>query len=793
MSLKSVRSCSAHALGSLMNDGLHSYKTKRFGRSTALLVIQALVLLCHSCLQAQTASSGALTGAILDPTGAVLAATIVRLVNQETGTVETAISDDEGRFHFLLLSPGRYELEAHRPGSDALIGRTSIVVNVADVVHADLHLRLETVTQSVDVSAQQPNVQTDSSAVGNVVNEKAVSTLPLVTRNFAQIASLSPGILTGVYNAGELGLGGTALSQIAKSNDGIYVHGARSYDNNFQVDGISVSDVQGSGSGSGGIPLPNPDSLQEFKVQTGLYDAAYGRYGGANVSVLTKTGGNAFHGAVYEFLRNEALNANDYFLNQTGHPRPVLKQNQFGGAIGGPIKKDELLVFGSYQATRQANGIAAGQSRTACTASLIEPPLTNDRSPTALGNMFGGMNGAQGGIAIQPDGSNINSSALALLNLKLPDGTFLVPTPQTVSSAKPFAQQGFSVFTDPCHFNEDQFAINGDYLAGSNSKFSARFFLANDNQTVTFPGNGLNPIGNIPGFPSPSDSKFIVFSLSHSYTFNNAWLNDARIGYVRTRTSTEAETPFKWSDIGVAEGAMSHNNELPSLDILGSTSIASGFPRTITQNSFVFNDDLCFVRGPHTVRLGGSIIRLQDNVNLVGLGSFMQFLSWPDFLLGLGADDNHTDFSNVFASFDDFGLTNREFRVWEASGFAQDDYRLTRSFTLNLGIRYEHLGQFADRLGRNASFDISKADPNPPVSGSQAGYVVASNFSGVLPPGVSRTNNSFGNQGAGQNTIAPRIGFAWQLFPNKNQTALRGGYGTYYSRPTGQAFYQNML
>ena len=301
-------------------------------------------------------------------------------------------------------------------------------------------------------------LQTDSSALGRVVNETAVGGLPLVTRNFAQIASLSPGVMTGVYNAGELGLGGTALSQIAESNDGIYVHGARSYDNNFQVDGISVSDVQGSAAGSGGIPIPNPDSIQEFKVQTGLYDAGYGRYGGANVSVITKTGSNAFHGTVFEFLRNELLNANDFFLNQTGQPRPVLKQNQFGFALGGPIKKDKLLFFGSYQGTYQVNGIAAGQSRTACTASLASRRSRMTAHPADLGKMFGGMTGAQGGTAIKPDGSNINPVALALLNFKLPDGTFLIPTPQTVDPTKPLAQQGFSVLTDPCHFNENQFS-----------------------------------------------------------------------------------------------------------------------------------------------------------------------------------------------------------------------------------------------------------------------------------------------------------------------------------------------
>jgi hypothetical protein len=171
----------------------------------------------------------------------------------------------------------------------------------------------------------------------------------------------------------------------------------------------------------------------------------------------------------------------------------------------------------------------------------------------------------------------------------------------------------------------------------------------------------------------------------------------------------------------------------------------------------------------------------------------MRFLSWPDFLLGLSAAGNGTGFSNVFASFDDFGLTTREYRVWEGAAFAQDDWRLKKSLTLNIGVRYERLGQFADQLGRNSSFDIAKADPNPPPGGSAAGYVVASNFSGVLPPGVVRAHNQFGNYGAGQNTIAPRIGLAWQPLPGSGRLVLRAGYGIYYSRPTGQAFYQNLF
>lgn len=174
---------------------------------------------------------------------------------------------------------------------------------------------------------------------------KLVSSLPLVTRNFTQIAGLAPGVVVGVFNAGELGTGGISLSQLGKSNDEIFVHGARSYNNNWQLDGISVSDVLGSGVISGGIPIPNPDTLQEFKVQTGLYDAAFGRGTGANVSVITKQGSNDFHGSLFEFLRNEALDANEYFLNTTGQSRPQLNQNQFGVVLGAPHPKRRATVF----------------------------------------------------------------------------------------------------------------------------------------------------------------------------------------------------------------------------------------------------------------------------------------------------------------------------------------------------------------------------------------------------------------------------------------------------------------
>ena len=769
-----------------MSNGLRECRPlSRSPWSLFVLLALTVALLSSRKTSGQTASTGALTGFALDPSGAVLPGVVLQLTIEDGSEARSATSDNDGRFGFLLLRPGTYELQASKVDFRSL-SQGDIHVHVAETLRLELHLELATRVELTQVSSHPLMVQLNTSALGRIANQDTVSGLPLATRNFAQLAGLSPGVIVGVYNAGELGTGGTALSQIGQSNDGIFVHGARSYDNNWQLDGISVSDVQGSGAISGGIPIPNPDTLEEFKVQTGLYDAAFGLAAGANVSVITKTGTNQYHGTVFEFLRNDILNANDFFLSMTGQRRPNLKQNQFGIALGGPIKKDKLLFFGSYQGTRQVNGTAAGQARVACSASLNEPPFTNDRSAAALGKLFGGMEGALGGVAINSDGSNINPVALALLNFKLADGSFLIPTPQRVDPSRPFASSGFSAFAEPCDFAEDQGLGNLDYVISPRSQLAARFFVADSNQLVTFPGGGLNPVGNIRGFDSPGDSTFVVFSLAHTYAFSNSLLNQARIGFVRTSATMSADAPFKWSDVGVSESDMNENNELPSLNILGSVSMASVLPRTYTQNSFVFNDVLSSIKGPHALKFGGSLTRLQDNLDFAGFGSFAQFLSWPDFLLGLDGSSNGTDFSNVFKSLDAFGLLNREFRVWEGSGFVQDDYRIMRSLTLNLGMRYERLGQFGDNLGRNSSFDVSKADASPPPSGSLDGYIVASNFPAAVPPGVTRVNNTFGTYGQGQNTIAPRIGFAWQVLPNSNRLVLRGGYGIYYSRPTGQ-------
>ena len=751
-----------------------------------------MLFTCLALMNSQTSATGAVSGVILDRSGAVVPGVFVSLLTADGRFLRASLTDNGGFFTLASIQPGTYQLHARKVNFQSLTV-PEVHIRVTETIRTELHLELAGAVEHTEVTGAQELLAPDNSALGRSENEETILGIPLASRNFSQLIGLSSGVLTGVYNAGELGIGGTGLAQISPSNDGAFVHGSRSYDNNWQLDGISVSDVLSAGSASGGIPVPNPDALAEFRVQTALYDAAFGRAAGSNVSVITRSGTDQYHATLFEFFRNNVLNANDYFLNRLGQRRPVFSQHQFGLALGGPIQANRLLFFGSYQGTRQINGVAAGQARIACSATLYEPPLTNDRSATALGALFAGMRGALGGVPVNPDGSNINASALALLNYKLPNGSFLIPTPQKIDASRPLASEGVSAFSRPCHFHENQFLANLDYNASPRSQMATRMFVSHSGQTVTFPGNGRIASGNVPAFSSPGTADFLVFSLAHTYVLSSARLNQARIAFVRTSSKTGALAPFAWSDVGIAEGAMNNNNELPSLQILGSISMAPAFPRSYVQNSYVLDDVFTAVAGAHSMQFGGSLTALRDPLHFAGFDSFVQFLSWPDFLLGMNASANGTLFSNVFQSADGYGLFDRDFQAWELSGFVQDNYRMADSLTFNFGVRYERPGQFADRLGRNASFDFREADGNPPAGGSLEGYLVSSNFPGTAPRGVTRVKNEFGTYGEGQNTVAPRVGFAWRVLPRTTRFLLRGGYGIFYSRPTGQSFTASVL
>src|SRR5215471_815738 len=274
-------------------------------KRVALIVVCALSALIP--LAAQTASTGAMAGLVRDPSGAGIPEAKIVVTNEATGDARETKSLASGAWVSPLLPPGLYRVELSKTGFKSAV-RSGLTVSVTETARLDLTLEVGSMQEQVTVTGDAQLLQTESSALGRVTDRELVSNLPLVTRNYTQIVTLSPGIAANVNNASSLGRGDGGATQ-----GNFRAHGAGGADNNFQMNGVQVNDLQASGSFSGGVAIPNPDAIQEFKVQTGLYDATYGRNAGANVNVVTRSGSNQFHGSIFEFFRNNVLNANDFF------------------------------------------------------------------------------------------------------------------------------------------------------------------------------------------------------------------------------------------------------------------------------------------------------------------------------------------------------------------------------------------------------------------------------------------------------------------------------------------------
>jgi hypothetical protein len=721
----------------------------------------ALILFCVATVitsRAQTANTGAITGTIVDQSGAVIPDTDITVISESNASERKVTTGNDGVYRVSLLSPGSYRIEASKNGFTAA-ARSGISVTVTEITILNLELSIGASAETVTVNAQPQMVQTDSNALGRVVNPRSVSSLPLAARNFTQIIGLSSGVAVGLTDATQLGTGSGGQTNL--NNDDLSVNGARGFDNNFQMDGAPANDIIGRLNQSGGIAIPNPDSIAEFKVVTGQYDASYGHNAGANVDVITKSGSNQFHGNLFEFFRNEDLNANTYFFNKVGEPRGVLRQNQYGATIGGPILKDKLLFFGSYQGNRQLNGVTSG-----CSATFFGAPLTNDRSAAALGAIYGGQKGAEGGVAVAQNGSNINSIALNLLNLKLPDGTYVFPTPKEI-----VGNEGEYAFSTPCTYNDNQFVTNLDYLQSSKSSFTERFFFSNgftDQQLLD---------ASVPGSPLTLDPQYRNVAVTHNYIFSPALLNQFEVAYHTIYVNSVNGSSFNLPEVGSTVVPQSATNAHITI---AQESVGSSENTVQSSDAFTFEDTLTYNLGRNNFRFGGGATRTAVTLNLL-YSSSMTFLSFPDLLIGESAAQNGSLYSNIYLSLDIPGLTGRNWANWVSSGYVQDDIKVNRRFTANVGVRFEHFGFFADQNGRSSSVDFNLVNPNPPASGSQAGFVLAGNYNGSvpIPPGSVRSSNNDAVYNDGQNTVSPRLGFSWQVLPDSSLLVLRGGYGIY--------------
>jgi len=758
--------------------------TRRLGglglRQIARALLCSMVsgfLLAAVPMTAQGPGTGAVSGSVSDPSGAVIADARITVVSEETDASRKARTTADGFFRVSLLPPGDYSIGVEANGFQS---KTIRSIHVAVTETAVVNIRLDVGSASatkIEVRGTSEMAQTESSALGQVTDANMIVSLPLSSRNFTQILALNPGVVVEVPNAGALGK--------AQSNQNVSANGAKTTSNNFQFNGLDANNLS-ENSASGyqaevGLAIPAPDTIQEFKVQTGMFDASYGRGAGANVDIVSKTGSNRFHGGLWEFFRNDALDANDYFLKQSQmqqgieNKAPVLKQNQFGGAIGGPIFANRTFFFASYQGTTMRNGV----SSTAEATSFL-PALTNDRSAAALGQAFAGQSGVLGGNPILPDGSNINPVALALLNFKFPNGSYAIPSP-------PANGTGALTYSIPADYREDQISANIDHNISAKNQLAGRYFYSRAPFVEPF-----SPFGaNLPGWGTTETDRNHMFALSDTHVFNPNLINVARFGFMRFDGLAKIAQPIQAADVGMATpGSLP---EIPGIDVNGLFTIGTGGQPFYFQNtnSFIWQDTVSLTRGRHSIRMGGEVKRHQLvlNVPFVSDG-FLFFLSFPDFLLGESAAQNGSSDSNVFNSVGAAGIFRKDQRYTDLAGFIQDDIKVSPRLTVNAGLRYEFFGPASEIHGHVPTFDPSIAMGQVPASGSFSGYELPGNYTGVLPAGAIKSNTS-GLWNPDYKNFAPRVGFALQVF-NRPTVVLRGGYGIYYDQLSGDLVEQTV-
>jgi hypothetical protein len=677
--------------------------------------------------------TGQLTGTIVDPNNASIPNAKIKLINQSTTQSRDLTTKDSGDFAFTLLPPGSYKLEVTANGFNT-VQIDDLRINITQTTSITVHLDPAAVASIVTVNADAPLVQQESSQVGRVIEGNTIRQLPLPTRNFQQLLTLSPGTSAGVSNNTDLGRGDSIIT----------VNGQRTTSNNVRINGIDANAVGTNGTPN--IAAPASDSLQEFIVQTSLYDASQGRNAGGNVEAVTRSGGNEFHGNAYYFFRNKALNENDFFLKLARQPTPVLTRHQFGGTLGGPMVRDRVFFFGSYQGTRETNGASLNNS---LLFPFMPPQLRdNNRSAVALQETF----------AVTP-----NPVAVTILNAKLPNGQFAIPSATTASGLTPISAIS--------RYTENQFNANFDVKLSDNHTLSSKNYSARNPTTqanFNFAALGNGPT-QLPGAGADLVLVQTLISLTDTYVLSPNLVNQARVGYSRLRNTSTPDEPFTAADLGISSPLQNLFPGAPTLIVTGLFTFGSSpfADQSSRINAFTGADTLSIVKVNHHLRIGGEYRRSQLNFffNSFSRGQ-ITFASFNDFLAGNGL--------SIIGS----GVFDRAVRINDLSGFFQDDWKFKQRLTLNLGVRYDFYGFPSEQRGRFVNFlpDQFRQGTLAAPAGPPNGFVQAEGGALAGVPEVASTVVP-----SDKNNVSPRAGFAFRL-NDAGSLVLRGGYGIYYDR-----------
>ncbi len=749
------------------------------------LVFALTILTVPRLLHAQ-AILGAITGTLKDPSGAALPDSTVTAKNLSTDLVVAVNTKNNGSYLISNLPIGSYQVSFAKTGFETET-HTEILVQADRTTTVDGVLQVGMQSTTVEVVGTPLMNQVDTTN-GYVVDKLTIQETPLGTGSFTQLAILAPGVHADF-------LGGSGANT-GLGNQAIFANGQRDTSNSFELNGIGTNNLfngnstsqvgenrfvlnTGESFGAGGsintstsvygaigqaLPTPAPEAIQEISVNAAMYDASQGAHSGAHISVITQAGGNDIHGQLYEHFQNSFWNAAPFFYNSdpsipSNAKVPYLNRNTFGATIGGPIIKNKLFYFLAYGGTRLSDGSLSTQNVT------VPLGLTNDRSAAALAAV------ANAGFGTSITASQVSPQALAIMNAKLKNGSYLIPSAQ-ITDPTLATQLGYDATTrgPNATMNVDQGIANVDYVASEKDRLALKYYVQNDPTTNPF-GYGNNALG----FPTQLQAGSQVASIDNTTVLSPSLTWQQRAGFTRLQAYAITAQPFTAADFGInLLGAK--NFPTISMDTADDT-LGSGFkfgtPTSfgnagMFQNQWEYGTTVSLVKGGHTLSFGANWEHAQLNIlNNDDETDDIDFRTFSNFLLGRVRTGNE---SVAFA-----GSSNRYYRSDTVGTFANDNWKLRSNLVLTLGARWDYDGPLSEKYGRLTAFDANAYQYDAATDTiTNSGLIVAGDNKQF---GTKGANNSLMN--ARQWLLEPRVGVAYTPTP---KVTLRTGFGMYADR-----------